>query len=357
MLGARSSRVYVADYSLAQLQLLDGTGPVGGPVAISGTVVGRAFTTERMIVTEGDPTTVAIPLIDGASRIGVLELEYETFEGVLAPELEAVVAVFVLLLVANIRYSDTWHRARRAAPLSTAAEIQWELLPPLSCSTDEVGVGGILEPAYEIGGDSFDYAVNGSRLEFSIVDAIGRGMSAVLMATTAISSLRNSRREHPDPEAAYTAAGELIATEFGRSYYVTAQFGSLDLATGELSWVNAGHVPPLLVRNGTYAGELPCRPSMPLGLGGSVVEVGRSTLQRGDRVLFYTDGITESRSPDGRHFGEERLVDYLVRASLDGVPVAETARRLSSNVVEYVGEGLSDDATLLLVEYRGRSGS
>ncbi len=110
----------------------------------------------------------------------------------------------------------------------------------------------------------------------------------------------------------------------------------------------------MLVRNGTYAGELPCKPSMPLGLGGPVVEVATQQLQRGDRVLFYTDGIIESRSPDGAFFGAERLADFLVRAALDGVPVAETARRLSASVIDYVDAGLNDDATLLLIEYRAQ---
>ncbi|MET0325319.1 MAG: SpoIIE family protein phosphatase, partial [Ilumatobacteraceae bacterium] len=97
---------------------------------------------------------------------------------------------------------------------------------------------------------------------------------------------------------------------------------------------------------------LRCRPSTPLGLGGPVVEVATHQLQRGDRVLFYTDGITESRSPDGEFFGRDRLADFRVRAALDGVPVAETARRLSAAVIDYVDDGLSDDATLLLIEYR-----
>jgi hypothetical protein len=68
--------------------------------------------------------------------------------------------------------------------------------------------------------------------------------------------------------------------------------------------------------------------------------------------LFYTDGITESRSPQGAFFGRERLADFLVRTALEDLPVAETARRLSASVIDYVGAGLSDDATLLLVEYR-----
>ena len=226
--------------------------------------------------------------------------------------------------------------------------------PPAVVLDDEVGVGGILEPAYEIGGDSFDYAVNGAQLEFAIVDAIGHGMSAVLMSAAAINSLRSARRTGIElvgrlPPGRSSSSRPSSET----SYYVTGQFGSLDLPSGVLTWVNAGHVLPMLVRNGTYAGELPCTPSMPLGLGGPVVEVATEPLQRGDRVLFYTDGITESRSPDGAFFGRERLADFLVRAALDGVPVAETARRLSASVIDYVDAGLSDDATLLLIEYRG----
>ena len=83
-----------------------------------------------------------------------------------------------------------------------------------------------------------------------------------------------------------------FATQFGDSYYVTGVIGSLNALSGTLTWINAGHVLPMLVRNGTYAGPLRCQPSRPLGLGGPVVEVAEQSLQRGDRVLFYTDGIT-----------------------------------------------------------------
>ena len=110
----------------------------------------------------------------------------------------------------------------------------------------------------------------------------------------------------------------------------------------------------MLVRNGAYAGELACAPSMPLGLGGPVVEVSIEPLQRGDRVLFYTDGITESLSPDRALFGADRLADFLVRATLERVPVGETARRLSANVLNHTAGHLRDDATLLLVEYRAQ---
>lgn len=352
-LGAGAARLFVADYSLRRLQQVDVDGLVGDPFELAGTMPGRAFASGEVTVTQADPTVVSIPLTDGTDRIGLLQLDYPAASDGLPAGWEQVVALLVLVVVARRRYGDLWVRARRSSPLSAAAEVQWDLLPPLSCSTDLVGVGGILEPAYDIGGDSFDYAVNGAHLDFTIVDAIGHGMSAVLMSAAAVNSLRSSRRSGTDPETAYGLADQLIAKHFGNSNYVTGQFGSLHLPSGTLRWINAGHVLPMLVRNGSYAGELTCAPSMPLGLGGVVVEVATEVLQPGDRVLFYTDGITESRSPDRTFFGRERLADFLVRAALERIPVAETARRLSANVLEHVNDRLNDDATLLLVEYRG----
>ena len=212
-------------------------------------------------------------------------------------------------------------------------------------------MSGILEPAYSIGGDSFDYAVNPGQLDFAIIDAVGHGLPAVLMASAAVNSLRNARRQRLTLDQAYRQADRRIADQFGHCYYLTGQIASLD-HDGRLTRLNAGHVLPLLVRNSSLVGEVSCRPSMPIGLGGPVVEIAVEQLQPGDRVLFHTDGVVESRPPDGTLFGTERLADFLVRATLDGVSIAETVRRLSASIVSHVGAGLRDDATLLLIEYR-----
>jgi serine phosphatase RsbU (regulator of sigma subunit) len=143
-------------------------------------------------------------------------------------------------------------------------------------------------------------------------------MAAVMMSVAAINSLRNSRREGSGLEASYLAAGEVIEEQFGVSCYVTGQLASLHGDTGELSWVNAGHPLPLLVRDGSHIGELECRPSLPMGLGGSVKEIASVSLQPGDRVLFYSDGVSESRGPTGDQFGVGRLADFVVRSTLDG---------------------------------------
>jgi serine phosphatase RsbU (regulator of sigma subunit) len=133
---------------------------------------------------------------------------------------------------------------------------------------------------------------------------------------------------------------------------VTGQIGTLDVPTGRLTWLNAGHPLPLLVRDG-HVRELACRPSWPMGLGGTVAEVAVEDLQPGDTVLFYTDGAVESRSRTGEAFGVRRLIDHLAVAAQEGVAPAETVRRLSTSIVAYNGSELSDDATLLLLEYHG----
>jgi serine phosphatase RsbU (regulator of sigma subunit) len=280
-----------------------------------------------------------------------LELEFAEWDGVVPELLEPIVAVFVMSWIVKSRYTDISARARRSEPLSGAAEVQWDLLPPLTCSSEQVAVSGILEPAYAIGGDSFDYAFDQTSVDFAMVDAVGHGMSAVLMSAAAINSLRNSRRARQDLSTAYEIAGAAIATQFGDSNFVTGIVGTLDLATGTLRWVNAGHVLPMLVRNGTYGGPLRCRPSLPMGLGGPVVEVAEDLLQSGDRVLFYTDGITEARSSDRSFFGDDRLADFLVRASLEHLPARETVRHIADNILAFADAGLSDDATMLLMEY------
>ena len=319
---------------------------------IAGTLIGRVFTSGETQVVGTDPTVVLVPLTEGSSPIGVLELDVDEWDGDESELLDLIVAIFVMAWIVKGRYTDTAARARRSEPLTAAAEVQWDLLPPLACSTERVAIGGILEPAYDIGGDSFDYAFDPSRVDFTIVDAIGHGMSAVLMSAAAINSLRNSRRAQISIAAAYDNADRSIATQFGDSYYVTGLVGSLNLHSGTLTWISAGHVLPMLVRNGTYAGPLPCKPSRPFGLGGPVAEVAEQTLQPGDRVLFYTDGITEARAPDGAFFGTDRLADLLVRASLENLPVQETVRHLADSIISFSTVGLRDDATMLLMEYR-----
>lgn len=351
-LGATSSRMLVADYALRSLRELGDAGPDRPFQFIEGTVAGRCFASQEIVVV-ADSSTVLIPMTDGSERLGVLELEHPEWSDDHAEMATAIVRLLVLLVVCERRYSDVVHQTRRAEPLSIAAEMQWALLPPLTCSTDHLSASGILEPAYTIGGDSFDFAHSRSGLDFAIIDAVGHGLPAVSISAVAINGLRNARREGHSLEQAYLDTDAALRSQFTRSAFATGQIGSFDHYSGELTWLNAGHPLPLLVRNATFIGELPCRPSLPMGLDGSVTEVAVAHLQPGDRILFYTDGVTESRSPHGEPFGVGRLADLLVRGAADGTSPAESVRRLVRTVAEYNDDPLRDDATLLMLEYHG----
>lgn len=352
-LGASSARVLIADYAQISLQELGVDGPTGAHQSLDGTLAGRAFVRNEIVVSPEDPTFICVPLEDQGERLGVLELSHPNWTDDVHAALDPIVRVLVLVLISKRRFTDIVLRSRRAKPLSLAAEMQWDLLPPPTCSTEVVSMSGVLEPAYTIGGDAFDFAVNPNRVEFAIVDAVGHGLAAVSMSTSAVNSLRNARREGSSIETAYYDTGAVLRAQFGQSYFVTGQIGSLALDTGVLTWLNAGHPLPLLVRDKSYVGELPCAPSLPMGLGGSVAEIATAQLQPGDRVLFFTDGVSEAKSPAGEQFGVPRLADLLVRATLDSVSPAETARRLSTSIVTFNSAGLTDDATLLLVDYHG----
>jgi serine phosphatase RsbU (regulator of sigma subunit) len=129
---------------------------------------------------------------------------------------------------------------------------------------------------------------------------------------------------------------------------------TLDTATGVLRYVLAGHPPPLLVRHGRAIKELGHAPRTPLGvreLPPDRFNIGYEQLEPGDRLLLYSDGITEARNAEGEFFGEDRLVDFTRRAELAGLPAPETLRRLTAAVLAHQGGRLQDDATLVLVDW------
>ena len=256
------------------------------------------------------------------------------------------------LTVTRDLYSDVFSRLRRSRVMSIAAEIQWELLPPLTFGTERVVISGTLEPSYEIGGDTFDYAVNDAVADVMVLDAVGHGLPAALLATAAIGAYRAGRRQGQSLPEMCASMDAVIAEHFPASQFATAVLARLDLDTGVLTWVNAGHPAPLVVRGNALLPPHPCPSSRPLGLQHRPALECRMQLQPGDRVLLYTDGIVEARSPQGEFFGEERLADFVVRAEAAGDPPPETLRRLMHSVMEHQAGRLQDDASIVLVEWR-----
>jgi serine phosphatase RsbU (regulator of sigma subunit) len=356
LLGAREGVVYLVDYGQLVLVPVPGEGvPLRDALPVEGSTGGGAFRRVEPLRSPAPDggTQWWLPLLDGAERVGVLELLFDEDPPTGREEkVRAFAALVAELSVTRDQYSDVFARLRRRRPLSLAAEIQWELLPPLTFGTEHVVITGMLEPAYEIGGDTFDYAVNGATAELLVLDAVGHGLPAALLAGAAVGAYRHARREGGSLPDASAAMDAVIAENFRESRFATAVLARLDLPTGRLSWVTAGHPAPLVIRNGTLVQLPACPSSLPLGLQqGPAVECAIQ-LRPGDRVLLYTDGIVEARSPDGHFFGEERLADFVVTAEAAGDPPPETLRRLVRSVMDHQAGRLQDDASIVLVEWR-----
>src|SRR5688500_8119676 len=134
LIGASSARMLVADYALTSLQQLGEDGPTGSREQVEGTLAGRALIGAEVVVSVDDQTTtVFVPLSEGSERLGVLELTHPEWSDGLKSLLDPVVRILVLLLISKRRYTDVVLRSRRSEPLSPAAELQWDLLPPLTC--------------------------------------------------------------------------------------------------------------------------------------------------------------------------------------------------------------------------------
>ena len=121
--------------------------------------------------------------------------------------------------------------------------------------------------------------------------------------------------------------------------------------SGVLRYINAGHPAPLLLRSGRVARELTAGRRLPLSIGGASANVGEEMMEPDDRLLLYTDGITEARYPAGELFGVQRLIDHAERHAAAGLPAAETLRRLAHAVATHHDGPADDDATLLLAEW------
>jgi serine phosphatase RsbU (regulator of sigma subunit) len=259
------------------------------------------------------------------------------------------------MIVTKDNYTDQFFQARRSMPMSLAAEIQWALMPPLSMVTPQVALAGILEPAYDIAGDSFDYAINDNILHMAVIDAMGHGLHAAILATLAIGAYRQARRADAGLAELYGLMDAAIEEQFGPEQFVTAQMMRLDIATGRLQWVNAGHPAPLLIRGHRVIRALESPGALPVGFGGATPHVSQEQLLRGDRLLFFTDGVTEEHRPGGEQFGQDRFISLTERAGRAGDSVQEAVRALSHSLTRARGGATTDDATLFMVEWRGGS--
>ncbi len=348
--------LYLADQEQRMLHPLPERGkPVPPSIAVEGMLPGRAFQTVRSARSGGDgtPHRFWIPMVDGSERLGVVEvvLHDQAPSDDLLERCEMLVGLLGHLVATKMPYGDVLHQVRRSRPMSTSGELLTSMLPPLTFSCRRLVISGVLEPCYDMGGDAFDYAVDGPTARLAVLDAMGRGLKAGLTCAVALAALRATRRDGHGLYDMACAADAALQEQFADLRFVTGVLAEMHLDSGQFRYLNAGHPPPLLLRRGRAVRALTGGRRLPMGLDDGTVEIGEEMLEPGDRLLMHTDGVTDGRAPDGTPFGTGQLVQLAERGEADRLPAPETLRRMAHRVVEYQHGRLFDDATLLLAEW------
>jgi serine phosphatase RsbU (regulator of sigma subunit) len=279
--------------------------------------------------------------------VGVLELRVPgTPDEPALADIAAAAHALAYIVIANRRYTDLFDWGQRSVPLSLAAEIQHRLLPgTYTCEGGQFTLAAWLEPAGDVGGDTFDFALDRDALWFSMTDAMGHTVNAALLATLLVGSVRNGRRRGAGlPEQAHLA-DDALAEHAGRSQFVTGQLVRVDLAACTAEIVNAGHPPPLRLRDGVVE-EVALEADPPFGaLPDAEFHAQVLELRAGDRLMFYTDGVIERRAA---------VVDVrTVLAETRDEHPREAVQRLIQTAVSASGGELEDDATALCFDWHG----
>jgi serine phosphatase RsbU (regulator of sigma subunit) len=355
--SARGVAIYLSDYEGANLHPAPGSrtaAGIPGSVKCEGSPAGVCMRERRIVEEEEDGAhRLWVPILERADPIGVLELELDEVTDE-TQELARDAGIMIgHLLVTARRYTDVYELLRRNRDMNLAAEMHWDVLPATCYRGPSVSVCGHLEPAYEVGGDAFDYCLNGRTLYVTIIDAMGHGLEAALLSTQAVAAYRYARRRQASlADTAYTIE-EALKRQFGGDKFVTGLLVQLDLEDGTMSWVTSGHVVPLLVRGGKVR-QLSDAPILsPMGLNLLEDVAGAEmTLRKGDRVLLYSDGVIEARAPNGEYLELDRLIE-LIKAADHDEGIDQLVHGLIEEVINHSQGPLRDDATILGFEYLG----
>ncbi|MEV6960686.1 PP2C family protein-serine/threonine phosphatase [Streptomyces sp. NPDC051207] len=364
--GMRDVAVFVADVRDTVLRQLTGKGTGAGEggeeFTVSGSLPGQAFQRVELLAESAqdgageraDGRRWWVVITDGVERLGVLRADTDTDDQPVRQALRDLASMTALLLLSKRSFSDSHARLVRTEPMNVAAEMQWNLTPPPAYAGHGATVGAVMEPAYQVGGDAFDYAVAGSTLHLGVFDAMGHDTTAGITANVAVAACRNARRQGASLTETSHQVEHTLIEQFSTSRYATGILADLDMESGRLTWINRGHHLPILIRGNRWTTELSCPPAGPMGadLGLPVTEATEQ-LEPGDRLLLYTDGVIEARDADGKEFGRDRFVDFIRRHHSGRHTLHETLRRLMAAVMEHHDDKLDDDATVLLTEWRG----
>ena len=250
----------------------------------------------------------------------------------------------------------TREKERINAELTLASDIQAHMLPcifPPFPEHNEFDIYATMTPAKEVGGDFYDYyMLDGKRIAVVVADVSGKGVPAALFMVIIKVLIKNHVQLGLEPEQVFEKVNNLLCEGNDADLFVTAWLGILDLETGVLTYVNAGHNPPLLKTGDGGFEYLRCKPALVLA-GMEMTKYTQSQLQMKpqDSLFLYTDGVTEATNTKNELYGEERLKNFINAHAQDGV--VEKLQGLKQDIDAFVGEAPQfDDITMLSLDLK-----
>ena len=254
----------------------------------------------------------------------------------------------------------TAEKERIGAELSVATHIQATMLPcifPAFPNRREFDIYATMTPAKEVGGDFYDFfLVDDDHLAVVIADVSGKGVPAALFMVIAKTLIKDHTQSGKPPEEVFTEVNRQLCEANDENLFVTAWMGVLEISTGKLVYVNAGHNPPVIGRKNGETEFLRSRPGFVLaGLDFTKYRAGSLELMPGDLLYLYTDGVTEAMNTAQELYGEERLKRTL-DANVSAAP-EEIFKAVKKDLDDFVADAPQfDDITMLAMRYLGREG-
>ena len=317
------------------------------------TALDEAFKSRDSIVGQQVQSVMAVPLQTNDRVIGLINVDSRSFARPFTPDdldLLTVLANVAAIRIENERLVVVeLQKQIITRELEQAADIQRRLLPREAPLVAGYELAGHNLPCQTVGGDYFDFfPYADGRIGLALGDVSGKGMQAAILMSTVKGGMQVLFGETPDDVASLMSRlDRTVSANFPRNRFVTLFFGLLDPASGELTYCNAGHNPPFLVRADNSIERLTSCGTI-LGIFPEMgYEVKHSRLMPGDVLTLYSDGVTEENSPDGEEFGEDRLSRLLVERGRGGA--ANLVEGIRMAVLAWAaGAAAADDVTVVV---------
>ncbi|OGD10554.1 MAG: hypothetical protein A2Y86_02245 [Candidatus Aminicenantes bacterium RBG_13_62_12] len=312
------------------------------------------FRARDSIITAQIKSAICVPLWNNEKVIGIVYADRTALLDQFNEEdlrLLTLLANLAAVKIENARLVEkALENERMERELALAAQIQRDLLPQGSPRVEGYEIIGLNLPCFEVGGDYFDFLpIDEGRLGVIIADVSGKGVGAALLMASLRASLQSEISAGYDPAAMTSRLNNFVHRSSSSNSFITFVFCELNLKTGGVRYVNAGHNPPALFKSKGALERL--KPSgLCLGMfHSSKYEVGTAAMEKGDILILFTDGLTECRNKAGQEMGEQKIFDFLRRNSKR--PASDLLKEIKAQFQEFTAGVMPfDDTTIVFIK-------